>query len=276
MPAGKHTSPSGSKPENPEGETCGFIFDGLTKEEIEDRLAFYSLPGIPDPSGGLDKILADDRRPLPAEEKVFDLIVPMLQGMLRAECTKPGDAKGNRQAIADLADSIVEKLLDAARGCGTRGQQHARILHRHPFAFSDACALSNDSPITVNQAKNRMHPLREFEVVREIEKLGLEFKKTLLSKPEREKRRDELFTKLKEVYPELEEFLQYPADITDLTPDRAARLVWGARQSPPISEKRVSNRLADLRDRIQFRTNIAAWMKKHPELRSTPREHEHS
>lgn len=299
MPGGIYIGPSGTKSDDPEEqrdvrhdphrklwEAIGFIFEGLTNEEIEARLAFYSLPGVRNPSIGLDEVLSDVGPPLPAEEKVFGLVVPMCQGMLRNECKRPGDAKGKREAIAELADVIIDNLLDAARGGKTRGEQHARVLHRHPFALSDACSLrdtyclSEDEPVTVpltvKQAKDRIHPLREFEVVREIENLKLELKAILPSKRVREQKRDELCTKLKERFPELESFLEDPVDIRDLTPDLAARTVWGRRQEPPIGEKQVSTLLADLRDRILFRTSIAAWMKKHPELRLTPREHEHS
>ncbi len=286
-----HIYPSGTKPKDPEDQrdsqsvrrkklrkTCGFIFAGLTEEEIKDRLTFYSLPGTSDPSKGLDDILSDDSLPLPPEEKVFGLISPMLQGMLRAECARRGDGKGKREAIADLADSIVEKLLDAARGGGTRGEQHARVLHRHPFALSDAFALSNDSPLTVKQAKERLDPLREFAVMREIEDLKLELKAFLPPKRVREQKqkRDELCTKLKERYPELESLLEDPVNFIGLTPELAARIVWGTRQEPAITEKHVSTVLADLRDRILFRTNLAEYAEKHREARSTPPEREHS
>jgi hypothetical protein len=299
MPGGIHIGPSGSKSDEPEEqsdvrddphrelrEAIGFIFEGLTEEEIEDRLAFYSLPGVPDPSIGLAEILSDDRLPLPPEEKVFGWIVPMLQGMLRNECKRTGDAKGKREAIAKLADSIVERLLDAACGGKTWGEQHARVLHRHPFALSDACSLrdtyclSKDEPVTaplsVKQAKERLDPLREFEAAREIEDLKLELKAFLPSKRVRSRKVDELCTKVKERFPELEDFLKHPGNIMELPPERAARIVWGARQEPAITEKHVSAVLAELRDRILFRTNPAQYVAKHRKAKSTPLKHENS
>jgi len=284
-----HIYPSGTKPKDPEDQrdsqsvrreklrkTCGFIFAGLTEEEIEDRLAFYSLPRTSDPTKGLDKILSDDSLPLPPEERVFRLVVPMLQGMLRAECARPGDGKGNREAIADLADFIIDKLLDAASGCTTRGEQHARVLHRHPFALSDAYALSNDSPLTVIQAKNRIHPLREFEAVREIEDLKLELKAFLPTKRVRKRKPDELCTKVKERFPELESLLTYPGNIIELPRERAARFIWGRRQEPPITEKQVSSVLAGLRKRIRARTSTTTRCEKTQEAKPTPPEREHS
>jgi hypothetical protein len=289
MPGGIHIGPAGTKSDNPEEcgdvrndphremrEAIGFIFTGLTEEEIADRLTFYSLPGVPNPTIRLDEVLSDDGPPLPAEEKVFGLIVPMVQGMLRAECTKSGDPKGKREAIADLADSIIEKLLDAARGGRTRGEQHARVLHRHPFALSDSYALGNGRHLTVKQAKDRTHPLREFEAVREIENLKLELKAFLPSKRARSPKVDELCTKVKERFPELEDFLKHPGNIMELTPELAARIVWGARQEPAITEKRVSAVLAELRDRILFRTNPAQYVAKHRKAKSTPLKHENS
>lgn len=284
MPGGIYIGPSGTKSDDPEEqrdvrhdphrelwEAIGFIFAGLTEEEIEDRLAFYSLPGVRNPSIGLDKILSDDSLPLPPEEKVFRLIVPMLQGMLRAECKRQEkkDGSGNREAIADLADSIIDKLLDAARGGKTRGEQHARVLHRRDSAFSDACSLPNDSPLTVKKAKDRMRSLREFEVVREVEDLKLEFEKILPSKSERERQQNELRTNLKERYPELESFIRRSANIKDLTPDLAAKIVWGRRQTPVIDKKTVSNLLGDLNDRILFRTSPHEWLNRHPEAYET-------
>jgi hypothetical protein len=289
MPGGIHIDPPGTKPDDPEEqsdvrpdphrelrEAIGFIFAGLTDEEIEDRLAFYSLPGVPNPSIGLDEILSDERPPLPAEEKVFRFIVPMLQGMLRAECAKPGDGKGNREAIADLANSIIDKLLDAARGCATRGKQHARVLHRHPFALSDAYSLGNERALSLKQAKERLDPLREFAVMREIENLKLELKAILPSKRVRRRKVDELCTKVKERFPELEDFLKHPANIMELPPERAARIVWGARQEPAKSEKHVSAVLAELRKRILFRTSPAKYVEKLREAQPTPLKHEHS
>ena len=208
---------------------------------------------------------------MPADEKVFELVVPMLQGMLRAECKRQErkDGKGNREAIADLADSIVEKLSDAARGGETWGEQHARVLHRHPFAHSDARSLPNDSPLSVKEANDRMRSLREFEVVREIENLQLEFEKILLTRSEREqkRKRDELCPKVMERYPELGNLnlRKYSENIIELTPDRAARIVWGRRQTPVIEEKTVSNLLGDMNDRILQRTSPSQWIKKHPE-----------
>jgi hypothetical protein len=80
MPGGIHIDPSGIKSDDPEEqrevqhdphrelrEVIGFIFAGLTEEEIEDRLAFYSLHGVPDPSIRLDEILANKEPPLPPE-----------------------------------------------------------------------------------------------------------------------------------------------------------------------------------------------------------------
>jgi hypothetical protein len=284
MPGGIHIDPSGTKSDGPEEqsdvrddphrelrEAIGFIFAGLTAEEIEDRLAFYSLPGVPDPSTRLDEVLSNKERPMPAEEKVFELIVPMLQGMLRAECKKQErkDGTGNREAIADLADSIVEKLLDAARGGETWGEQHARVLHREPFALSDARSLANESALTVKQAKDRVRSLREFEVVREIENLKLEFEEILPSKDERARQQNELRTKLKERYPELTSFLKRPGNIIELTPERAARIVWGHRQTSAMDENTVSNLLGDMNDRILFRTSPSQWNKKHPETFET-------
>lgn len=292
MPGGIHIAPSGTKPQDPEKqhdvrgdphtelrEAIGFIFEGLTEEEIEDRLTFYSLPSGQNPTIGLDAILSDKGPPLPAEEKVFRLIVPMLQGMLRAECKRQEkkDGSGNREAIADLADSIIEKLLDAARGGRTWGEQHARVLDRHPFAFSDACSLPNDSPLTVKKAKDRMRPLRAFEVVREIEDLKLEFEKILPStKSARKRQQNELRTNLKERYPELGSFIRHSANIEDLTPDKAARIVWGRRQTPVMGEKTVSNLLGDMNDRILIRTSRSEWLKKHPEAYETSTTKEHS
>ena len=39
--------------------------------------------------------------------------------------------------------------------------------------------------------------------------------------------------------------LSAPADLPGLTPDEAARWVWGSLQNPAISASRVSDRLAD-------------------------------
>jgi hypothetical protein len=87
---------------------------------------------------------------------------------------------------------------------------------------------------------------------------------------------DELCTKVKERFPELEDFLKHPGNIMELTPELAARIVWGARQEPAITEKRVSAVLAELRDRILFRTSIAKYVQKHGEPKPTPLKHQNS
>jgi hypothetical protein len=125
----------------------------------------------------------------------------------------------------------------------------------------------------VKQANDRTHPLREFAIMREIENLKLELKAILPSRSAREQNRDELFMKLRERYPELGSFLESARDIDDLMPEQAARIVWGARQEPAITEKRVSTVLADLRDRILFRTSIAKYVEKHREVKPTSPEH---
>ena len=78
-----------------------------------------------------------------------------------------------------------------------------------------------------------------------------------------------IFEELKGKYPQLKGLLKSPRDVDDLTPGLAARIVWGARQTPEMGEKAVSNLVGDLRDRILWWTSKAEWLEKHPEAYET-------
>jgi hypothetical protein len=230
------------------------LFEGLPEDEIASRIE-HCAPTIEREAADLRELLSDEQPPLSWEEAIYRLAVPMLQAMLRAECQI-----NHREAVADLADVLVERLGEAARHCTTRGEQRASIHFRHPYALSDAMDLAGGSPeeprrISASEARNRMHPLSYLRWLADYEALRDQFKKLLPNKRGRMRKKNEISELLKGRYPELTPHLSHPADVIDLTTDKAARLVLGVRLGK--DDKTISHLLAEARAVRNFRRSLA-------------------
>jgi hypothetical protein len=242
-------------------ERYPFLFEKLSDEQIRDLLEYYRIGPI-DVFGRLPELLQDTAAPLPPEEAVFHEVVDFLRALVRAECKQRG-----RESVADEADRIVGGIYEAAHHGKTRGEQRAAILYRHPETDPDiGMQVVKDGhdfnllPPDARKLRARRGLLPALRMVREFEELRAEFKKRLGNKPRRKKARDKLYKELRQDFPELSQVLKDPQDVVALTPELAARIVWGKRRHPDLSEDRLSHLLAEAREVIEVNEDLSPFL----------------
>jgi len=230
-----------------------FVWDGLSDAEILDRIDHYRLPGTDDLGDGLEKMTQQTQKALTVHDALYDRVVGMLRKLLRAELKR-----NSREEIADLADELIERVEDAACRGDTRGEQRLSLFYRHPYVWSTVA----DFPIEAIKDVRRLHrttePLAYLRMIRETRDIQSVIESVLpKDKRQREtldrRQKEDVITELIAEFPELAARLKSPPDLVDLTPELAARVVWGQRQQPPIVDKTVSNRLADAKLERLFR-----------------------
>jgi hypothetical protein len=232
-------------------QLCPGVFEGLSKEEVEDRLELFRLRGVPDPFDGLERLLADTREPDPAAEVALQPILDLLLPLLSSLCRRHG-----QEAIAEDANARVEGILDSAATGSTRGEQRAAMRLRHPFravhpAYRPGSDLFDPLPPDGRKVgKLVLDPLRAIQLRREFREVQAGMEAVIpAGKGQRRDRRQALFELLRERFPALRPVMQRAVDVDDLTPGRAARIIFGSLRG--VSSSQVDNLLAEAKQVVE-------------------------
>jgi len=239
-------------------EVCPAIFDGLTDEEVEDRLDYYRLRGVPDPFEGLEEILKDRRNREPVQTMALEHIRMIYQYLLRAECCKSG-----RERVADEADERAYQILDSLARGRTRGEQRAALLLRHPEALvpppfkpsKEAEArggavhepdFDHGPPDARKIDKLSLNPFRAVQLVNRHAHLQKKMEPHIPKHLEdRLADKKHLQRKLSGLSDALKAELDDPADVRDMPPGRAARVLHA--EALGISVGALDERLTEAR-----------------------------
>jgi hypothetical protein len=225
-----------------------WLFEGLSPDEIEDRLAYHADGPIQDVRESIERLIRDERPRIPAKEMVYDKIVPVLLDLLRRECGE------ERAQIAEEAARFIDQMCEAASHGATRGEQRAAVLFRHPDIDP---FISDDARSLRSLHQNRL--FRAIQIERGVGRLTTHFEPLLSDRKQRQRNSEQLFQTLTRDFPELGERLKHPQDIVTLTPGKAALTVVAARLG--VSETRARHLLAEAREVIRFNRSPSLWVR---------------
>ena len=200
--------------------------------ELCDNLVFYAL--LTDTANRSKRV---DPRVIVHDEVVAFLLATLHRVSRMAKC----------EHVADDAKWAVELRLEDAGYGRTRGEQRAASLLRHPHAH-----LKPPEDARQLRGRRRDDLFTAIRIVRLFEQLRDELKGDIpRSKQARVDGQKELTSGLLKKYPELASMLGHPADVIDLTPEWAARIILGARFRPARAHSTVSGDLGRARRVIE-------------------------